>query len=77
MNVEILSPEAQIFEGEASYVGLPGTDGSLGILKDHAPLITTLREGEVVLKTSNGEQRFAVKGGSVEVLNNRITILAE
>lgn len=77
MNVEILSPEAQIYKGEASYVGLPGTDGSLGILKDHAPLITTLRAGEVVLKTPDGEQRFAVKGGSVEVLNNRITILAE
>lgn len=77
MNVEILSPEAQIYKGEASYVGLPGTDGSLGILKDHAPLITTLHAGEVVLKTPDGEQRFAVKGGSVEVLNNRITILAE
>lgn len=77
MTVEILSPEAAIFKGEASYVGLPGADGSLGILKGHAPLITTLRQGDVVVRTPQGDQTFTVKGGSVEVLNDKVTILAE
>ena len=77
MTVEILSPEAQIFKGEASYVGLPGTDGSLGILTGHAPLITTLKKGEVVVRTAGGDQSFPVNGGSVEVLNDVVTILAE
>ncbi|MFT4682984.1 MAG: F-type H+-transporting ATPase subunit epsilon, partial [Yoonia sp.] len=43
MKVEILSPEASLFAGEAKYVFLPGADGSLGILDNHAPLITTLK----------------------------------
>ncbi|WP_306641815.1 ATP synthase F1 subunit epsilon [Sanyastnella coralliicola] len=76
MKVEILSPEKNIFEGEASYVGLPGTDGSLGILNNHAPLITTLAKGQVRIKTDSGEQTFEVNGGTVEVLNNKVTILA-
>lgn len=77
MKVEILTPEASLFTGEATYVGLPGTDGSLGILNNHAPLITTLTKGTVSVKTANGEERFDVKGGSVEVLNNKVIILAE
>ncbi|MCH2198319.1 MAG: ATP synthase F1 subunit epsilon [Flavobacteriales bacterium] len=76
MKVEILSPEKNIFEGEASYVGLPGTDGSFGILNNHAPLITTLAKGQVRIKTDSGEQTFEVNGGTVEVLNNKVTILA-
>ncbi len=77
MTVEILTPETKLFEGEASYVGLPGSDGSLGILENHAPLITTLKEGKVVVRTSSGDQVFDVSGGSVEVLKNKVTILAE
>lgn len=77
MKVEILSPEASLFTGEAEYVFLPGADGSLGILDNHAPLITTLKKGSVRLKTSDGEKKFDVKGGTVEVLNNRVVILAE
>lgn len=77
MKVEILSPEASLFDGDASYVYLPGADGSLGILDNHAPLITALKAGEVKLTTEDGEQKFEVKGGTVEVLNNRVVILAE
>ena len=62
------------FEGDAYYVGLPGADGSLGILNHHAPLVTTLREGEVVVKDDKNERTFAVKGGTVEVLNNNVVI---
>tara|TARA_Y100000589_G_C26882483_1_gene518586 strand:- start:198 stop:431 length:234 start_codon:yes stop_codon:yes gene_type:complete len=77
MTVEILTPDVVLYEGDATYVGLPGSDGSLGILSNHAALVTTLREGEVVVKNDNDEQVFAVKGGTVEVLNNHVTILAQ
>ena len=77
MTVEILTPDVVLYEGDATYLGLPGSDGSLGILNNHAPLVTTLREGEVVVKNDKDEQTFAVKGGTVEVLNNHVTILAQ
>lgn len=77
MTVDILTPDAKLFSGEASYVGLPGSDGSLGILNNHAALVTTLQAGQVVVRTSGGDQTFDVKGGSVEVLNNVVTVLAE
>lgn len=77
MTVEILTPDVVLYEGYATYLGLPGSDGSLGILNKHAALVTTLREGEVVVKNDNNEQVFAVKGGTVEVLNNHVTVLAQ
>lgn len=77
MTVEILTPDVVLYEGDATYLGLPGSDGSLGILNNHAALVTTLREGEVVVKNDNNEQVFAVKGGTVEVLHNHVTVLAQ
>ena len=76
MTLEILTPDTNLFKGEASYVGLPGSDGSLGILSHHAALVTTLRAGDIVVRTETGEKLFKVKGGTVEVLNNHVTILA-
>ncbi|MFT4678264.1 MAG: F-type H+-transporting ATPase subunit epsilon [Litorivivens sp.] len=78
MKVEILTPEKSVFDGEARLVSLPGSDGSLGILNNHAPLITTLAAGTVKVEDVDGKvQEFAVKGGTVEVLNNRVIVLAE
>jgi len=77
MTVNILTPDKQLYEGEATYLGLPGSDGSLGILSHHAPLVTTLRKGEITLKTVDEEMTFEVNGGTVEVLNNHVTILAQ
>ena len=77
MTVDILTPDAKLFSGEATYVGLPGSDGSLGIMNNHAALVTTLQAGQVVVRTPGGDQTFDVKGGSVEVLNNVVTVLAE
>ena len=78
MTIEILSPEKAIFTGEATFVSLPGSDGSLGILNNHAPLITTLKAGEVKIEDEKGKsQSFEVSGGTVEVLNNHVIILAE
>jgi F-type H+-transporting ATPase subunit epsilon len=78
MNVEIITPETTLYEGEASYVFLPGSDGSLGVMNNHAPLISSLKKGTVKVKDNAGkEHKFEVKGGTVEVFNNKIIILAE
>jgi F-type H+-transporting ATPase subunit epsilon len=78
MQVEIISPDKNLYEGEAKYVGLPGTAGNFGILNNHAPMISTLREGQVVLrKEDNSEELFDIKGGVIEVLKNKVIILAE
>jgi len=78
MNVEILTPEKIIFNGEASFLSVPGSDGGLGILDNHAPLITTLKEGVVKVDGGKGDiQTFDIKGGTLEVLKNKVIILAE
>ncbi|MGD1845435.1 MAG: ATP synthase F1 subunit epsilon [Salibacteraceae bacterium] len=78
MKIEILSPSKSLFEGEVTSVTVPGKDGSMGFLNNHAPLITVLKAGDVKLKTESGEEKsFAVKGGVVEVQNNKVIILAD
>ncbi len=78
MTVEIITPETTLYNGKASYVALPGSDGGLGILNNHAPLISSLKKGTVRLKDENGKEvKFDVKGGTVEVFNNKVIILAE
>lgn len=77
MTVEIITPERTLFEGPATSVTLPAADGSLGILDRHAPMITTLQKGTVKIKTDKNEENFEVNGGTVEVFNNRVMILAE
>lgn len=77
MNVEIITPDENLFKGTAESVVVPGTSGLIGILKDHAPFITTLQKGNVVITSGKGEESFKVKGGVVEVLNNKVIVLAE
>ncbi|MCC6599810.1 MAG: ATP synthase F1 subunit epsilon [Crocinitomicaceae bacterium] len=77
MRVEIITPEKTLFEGEASFVYLPGSDGSLGVLNNHAPLISSLKKGAIRVKEGSVEHTFQVKGGTVEVLSNKVIILAE
>jgi len=63
MVVEIITPESTLFEGKATYVYLPGSDGGLGILNNHAPLISSLKKGVVRVKDEGGkEHRFEVNG---------------
>jgi F-type H+-transporting ATPase subunit epsilon len=77
MQVEILSPDKNLFKGEATALLLPGSDGKLGVLNNHAPLIATLQKGQVKITTAEGEKVFDVNGGVVEVLKNKVIILAE
>jgi F-type H+-transporting ATPase subunit epsilon len=77
MNVEIITPDKQLYQGEATALVVPGSDGLLGILDNHAPLISSLKKGVVKVTTTLGEQSFDVNGGVVEVLQNKVMILAE
>lgn len=78
MHLEIITPDTKVFAGEVTSVKLPGKDGSFGILNNHAPLISTLKVGKIkVVDAANATHYFDVKGGVVEVLNNKITVLAD
>jgi F-type H+-transporting ATPase subunit epsilon len=78
MRIEIITPDATLFQGEATYVFLPGSDGSLGVMNNHAPLISSLKKGTLRIKDQSGkEMKFDVNGGTVEVLNNKVVVLAE
>jgi F-type H+-transporting ATPase subunit epsilon len=77
MTLEILTPDKKVFEGEVTSVTVPGTMGSFQILKDHAPIISTLEDGPFIIKNKTEEQTFNIKGGVVEVLKNKIVVLAE
>ena len=76
MFLEIISPDKKLFEGEIKSVSLPGSDGSLGILNNHAPMISALKAGKVKVTDITGTQSFTIKGGVVEVLKNKVIVLA-
>ncbi|TKB98599.1 ATP synthase F1 subunit epsilon [Pedobacter cryophilus] len=77
MNLEILTPDKKIFEGEVTSVTVPGALGSFEILNNHAPIISILENGKVVVRSANKEQKFYTKGGVVEVIDNKVIVLAE
>ena len=77
MNLTIITPDKQIFEGEADLVQLPGIDGLFEILNNHAPMIAALKEGKVKICNKNNFQYIEIKGGVAEVMNNKILVLAE
>lgn len=76
MQVDIITPDTVLFSGEASVVTLPGVNGAFQILNNHAPIISALAKGNVVVKNNEGEKTFAIQSGIVEVLKNKIVILA-
>ena len=81
MFIEMVTPDKKVFEGEATSAIFPGTDGSFQILNNHAALVSTLGKGNIIfVKTINNkseEVQMEVDGGVVEVLNNKVTVLAE
>ena len=78
MKLEIITPSSTLFTGEVSLVQLPGIDGLFEILKSHAPLVSALKEGRVkVVDDKNQEQFFDIRGGVVEVSQDKILLLAE
>jgi F-type H+-transporting ATPase subunit epsilon len=78
MKLEIITPDKKLYEGDVKYASFPGTDGSFGVLDNHAPMIATLRSGKVELtENNNTKHEFNVTGGVVEVLKNKVIVLAE
>ncbi len=80
MQVRVVSLEQSLFEGEAGFLIAHGTAGELGILPGHAPLLTTLAPGPLVIKDSVGgpdRELLVVSGGFLEVLPDRVTLLAD
>lgn len=78
MKLEIITPETTLFQGTAKALQVPGTDGLLGILDHHAAMISTLKEGKIKITDEKGvETFFPINGGVVEVLNNKVIILAD
>lgn len=78
MKLEIVTPDKKLFEGEAKSLTVPGSEGSLGILDYHAPMIASLKKGTVKITDSSSQvHKFEIKGGVVEVLKNNVIVLAE
>lgn len=77
ISLVILTPEKMLLEKQVSSVSLPGTKGRFMVLKDHAPLISSLEEGEVRYDSSEGGDSLYVRSGFVEIIRNKVTVCAE
>jgi F-type H+-transporting ATPase subunit epsilon len=78
MRIDIITPDKKIYEGEIKSVRVPGKKGSFQVLKDHAPIISTLEAGSVIMVEETGDQKiFEVTGGVIEVKANKIILLAD
>jgi len=77
MKIEINTPEKEIFSGNVSLVQLPGIDGLFEILDNHAPLVAALKKGKIKLVSNGNTLFFDIDGGIVEVLKNKVEVLAE
>jgi F-type H+-transporting ATPase subunit epsilon len=78
MHLEIITPDKKLFEDEVKSISLPGIDGGFGILDKHAPLISALKKGNIqVIDKLSSKHNFEINGGVVEVLNNKVVVLAD
>jgi F-type H+-transporting ATPase subunit epsilon len=78
MKLEIITPKEQLYKGEVTIVSLPGTNGAFEILKNHAPIISTLNSGVIkIIDKEKNSIKFVIKSGLVEASNNTIWVLAE
>ncbi len=73
----VITPERELYEGEAMYIALEAHDGQMGFLFNHAPIISELGIGEVQLRRNDGVEYLCVEGGVAELRENRLIILAE
>lgn len=77
MFLEILTPERKVFEGTVTIATFPGSDGSFQVMDNHAPLISLLKEGLVEYKSKDASNSLKITGGVVEVLHNKVVLLAD
>ena len=78
MHLEIITPDKKIFDGEVKLIQLPGSKGGFEILKNHAPIISTLEKGTIKIKDKNNKEHFFnIDGGVIENKSNKIIVLVE
>jgi F-type H+-transporting ATPase subunit epsilon len=77
LHLQIVTPERVAFDGEVDEVIVPGSEGALGILPHHAPLISLLGQGVLCLKCQGEDEEFAIFGGFLQVRPDRVVVLAE
>ena len=77
MQFDLVSPERMLVSGRASAVMIPGAEGDMVAMPDHAPIITTLRPGVLSVEMDGGTQEFVVTGGFAEVSAEGASVLAE
>ena len=76
MDVQIITPDKSLYDGKADLVTVPGASGSIGILNNHAPLVSSLKKGDVKVILNEKEEFFQINGGVVEVSKNKVVVLA-
>lgn len=77
MRVTVISPERSVYDGDATAVVAPAYDGEVGILSHHAPFMTLLGEGRLVIRQAGAAEQFRVRGGFLQVRENTVRIVAE
>ena len=77
MRLEIITAEREVYADDVDVLVAPGLEGQLGILPHHAPLMTALQPGELMIRKDGEESYLAVTGGFLEVIGNKVTILAD
>jgi F-type H+-transporting ATPase subunit epsilon len=78
MKIEIITPEQKIFEGDIKSVRVPGKKGSFQVLKNHAPIVSTLDSGSIIMADMEGKESiYEISGGVIEVKANKIILLAD
>ncbi len=78
MKIEIITPDKKVYQGEVKLVKVPGSKGSFEVLKNHAPIISTLDKGEIkIIDNTDKITHFDIIGGVIEVKHDMIIILAE
>ncbi len=78
MKIEIITPDKKVYEGDIKSVRVPGKKGSFQVLKDHAPIISTLESGMVIMIDLDGKETILeISGGVIEVKTNKIILLAD
>ena len=75
--LEIVTPEKRAYADDVDFVTLPGSEGELGVLPHHAPLISILGAGELRVRKGGVEESFAIIGGFVQVLPDKVVVMAE
>lgn len=77
LHVSVISPEASLYEGDATSVVVPAYDGEVGILTGHAPMMALLGKGELRIEGGAGSRKFAIEGGFLQVVGDQVRVVTE